>query len=41
MPKISVFLGEHVIDVISKIMGLMLVAISVEMVFDGIKGFFY
>ncbi|EET20264.1 MarC family protein [Francisella philomiragia] len=41
LPKISAFLGEHTIDVISKIMGLMLVAISVEMIFDGIKGFFY
>ncbi|GMN89464.1 MarC family protein [Francisella sciaenopsi] len=41
LPKISVFLGEHAMDVISKIMGLMLVAISVEMIFDGIKGFFY
>ncbi|WP_234367032.1 MarC family protein [Francisella philomiragia] len=41
LPKISAFLGEHAIDVISKIMGLMLVAISVEMIFDGIKGFFY
>ncbi|WP_201751485.1 MarC family protein [Francisella noatunensis] len=41
LPKISTFLGEHAIDVISKIMGLMLVAISVEMIFDGIKGFFY
>ncbi|MBY7734054.1 MarC family protein [Francisella philomiragia] len=41
LPKISVSLGEHAMDVISKIMGLMLVAISVEMIFDGIKGFFY
>lgn len=41
LPKISAFLGEHAIDVISKVMGLMLVAISVEMIFDGIKGFFY
>ncbi|MBK2092488.1 MarC family protein [Francisella philomiragia] len=41
LPKISASLGEHTIDVISKIMGLMLVAISVEMIFDGIKGFFY
>ncbi|WP_244972912.1 MarC family protein [Francisella philomiragia] len=41
LPKISAFLGEHTMDVISKIMGLMLVAISVEMIFDGVKGFFY
>jgi len=40
LPKISAFLGEHAMDVISKIMGWMLVAISVEMIFDGIKGFF-
>ncbi|MEY8717393.1 MarC family protein [Francisella philomiragia] len=40
LSKISAFLGEHTMDVISKIMGLMLVAISVEMIFDGVKGFF-
>lgn len=41
LPKISSLLGENLMDVLSKIMGLVLVAIATEMIFDGIKGFFF
>lgn len=41
LPKILEILGHNVIDIISKIMGLFLIALAVEMMFDGIKGFFF
>ncbi len=41
LPKILECLGESVMDIVSKIMGLFLVALAVEMMFYGIKGFFF
>lgn len=41
LPKILEILGHNVMDIISKIMGLFLTALAVEMMFDGIKGFFF
>jgi len=41
LPRILEILGANVMDIISKIMGLFLVALAVEMMFDGIKGFFF
>ncbi|WP_249741700.1 MarC family protein [Francisella adeliensis] len=41
LPKILEVLGNNIMDIISKIMGLFLTALAVEMMFDGIKGFFF
>ena len=41
LPKILEVLGANVMDIISKIMGLFLVALAIEMMFDGVKGFFF
>lgn len=41
LPRILDVLGHHIMDIIAKIMGLFLTALAVEMMFDGIKGFFF
>ncbi|AIT10290.1 antibiotic resistance protein MarC [Candidatus Francisella endociliophora] len=41
LPRILAVLGHNVMDIIAKIMGLFLTALAVEMMFDGIKGFFF
>lgn len=41
LPRILDVLGHNVMDIIAKIMGLFLTALAVEMMFDGIKGFFF